>query len=77
MEKEMDVRVDQPRHKRGIAEINYFRAGRMRYRGTGFRDALAAHQNFSRLDDPASFNIQQARGMKDDRTRRRLRLASN
>jgi hypothetical protein len=46
----------------------------VRHCRSGFGDALAAHQNFSRLDDPASLNIQQARSMKNYGPRWSLRL---
>ena len=69
----MYVRVDQSRHQGAVTKINHLCGCGMVDGGANFFDLVAHDQHFARRDDAASFNFQQASGMKHDGTRR-LRL---
>ena len=55
MEKEVDVRVDQAGQQRAVAQVDGFSARRMRDRGAGFHDAIAADQHLAGSDDACRF----------------------
>ena len=58
MEKEMDVRVNQAGHERDVAEVNYFRAARMRDGCANFGDARSLDKNFAGRDNFAGLDIE-------------------
>ncbi len=64
MQKQMHVDVDQAGHQRLVAQIDRFRAGRMRHRRAGFRDAFTFDQYFAGGEKFSTFDIEQARGVQ-------------
>jgi hypothetical protein len=77
MQEEMDVRVDEAGKQGAVAEVDDFRALRMKDRRADGADAVALDQNFARLKQGSGFHLEQARGVQDDGSRggvgRRLR----
>ena len=69
MKEEMDVGVDEAGEKRRVAEIDGFGANGMRDRLADGRDAVAFDENFAGSDDFSEFDVEQARGVEDDRVR--------
>lgn len=62
----MDMGVDQAGHESGVAELDDFSALRMFHGGTDFGDAIVLDEDLTRGDEFASFNFEEASGVKDD-----------
>ena len=66
MQEEVNVRVNQPRHERTIAQIDNLGARLMFHLRTNFDDAITFDQNFAWLQESAVFNVEQPRRMQHD-----------
>jgi hypothetical protein len=64
MKEEVDVSVDEPRHESTVAQVNQLSPLGMRHRRPGFRNSLAAYQNFAGTDYSSRLNIEETRGMQ-------------
>jgi len=67
----MNMRINQSREKRCVAQVESIDACWMRDSWPSFDDSLALNEHFSRHDHFSRFNIQQTRSVHDDRARRR------
>src|SRR6516164_1685885 len=63
----MYVRVNQPRQKRAIAQVECLRACRMLHHRTGFDNSIARDQHLTRTKRRPGDDIDHPRCMKDDR----------
>jgi len=66
VKEEVDVRVDKAGEKSGIAEINDFGAGGAGDFRADFGYGAAIDQDFAGGGDVSGFDVEQARGVKDD-----------
>jgi hypothetical protein len=66
MQEQVHMRIDEPRHQRRAAEVDYPGASGMIDAGSNGTDAIAFHENFSRLEDGAGVNLEKTSGMEDD-----------
>ena len=74
MQEEVDVRVDEAGQQGGVAEVDDFRAGWACDFGADFGDGVALDQDFAGSDHFAGFDVEQARGVKNDGVRGLRRL---
>jgi hypothetical protein len=61
------VRVDQSRHKRAVAQIDYLRPRRMLYRRAHLDDLFTLNQHFARFHQASALDIQQTGRMQHNR----------
>jgi hypothetical protein len=66
MKEQVDVRVDKAGKKCGVTEVNDFGAGRARDFRADFNYGVARDKNFAGGGDMPGFDIEKARGVKDD-----------
>ena len=69
MEEEMDVGIDQAGHQGGVAQIDGLGSSGMVDGGAGGDDLLPFDQHLSGGKHAAGFDVEQARGMENDRVR--------
>ena len=72
----MDVRINQSRQQRPVAEVNDLSASWMLHRRTGLDDALTLHQDFAGLENPSALDVEQACGAEHDEVCAGLRLGN-
>jgi len=66
----VNVGIDESGHERDVAEVDGFGASGMRDGGSGFDDLVALDEDFAGRDHASVRDIEQARGVKNDRMRR-------
>ncbi len=69
MKEQVNVRVNQPGHKRDVTQVDDLGARRPADFRPGLGDALALHEHLARRDDLAALDVEHARGVQDDRVR--------
>ena len=74
MQEQMDVRIDEAGHERGVAQLDSLRARGMRDARPGRHYAVSLNQNLPGRIDPARADIENARRPQNDRALRRLRV---
>jgi hypothetical protein len=69
MQEQVHMRIDQAGHQSRFANIQHLRARRMRHRCGGLHDLFAFDEHFTRTQQAATFDIEQMRGVQNDRLR--------
>ena len=67
MEKKMDVSVDEARHQRRVAEVDFFRALGMVHSCPGLDDALAANEDLPGCKNASALDVKQPCRMQQNR----------
>jgi hypothetical protein len=67
VKEEVDVRVDESRHEGERAEVEDAGSGGMRDGGPDGGDVVALDEDFAGRDEGAFFDIEQVRGVEDDK----------
>jgi hypothetical protein len=67
MKEEVHMGVDQSRHQGGVAKVDRLRSSGMGDGRSGGNHLAPLHQDLTRRNNAAGFNIEQARGMEYDR----------
>ena len=66
MQKQVDMRVNQPRHQGYIAEVDDLCPSRTADLRAGLGNALALNQHFARTNDLSTLNVEHSRCMQHD-----------
>ena len=73
MQKQMHMRIDQPRHQRRIAQVDHLRPRRTRHRSPRLYNLVAFNQHLTRRNNLPRRHIQQPRRMKHNHPMPRVR----
>ena len=72
MQKQMDVRVDEPRQQRAVTKVDDFRSGRMRHGRANVDYPLPLDEHLAGTNDPSGLDIEQTSGMQNNGARSSL-----